>query len=166
MTKLKDNIIHHIRGQYERLGYFLIASAFLIAVFVQLVIADKKGTLVNACTLLILVHAIAILGMLISALYSFMNFWLWRSKLWRGQRLQVVHTFLIPALFLAFWLTAWYMVTHKWFAFPIVGGFILLCAVYQKYRHVIDSLLVSISAKLRRLYANFRDKISQSKTNA
>lgn len=141
MTQSKDDEIQYIRGQYERLGYFLIASAFLIAVFVQLVVADTRNTLVNACTLLLLVHAIAILGMLISALYSFMNFWLWLKH-----RLEVIHTFIIPALFLAFWLTVWYVVTHEWFAFPVIGGFILVCLVFQKHRHVIVPKLFSILA--------------------
>jgi len=144
MLKRKDDKIQYIRGQYERLGYFLIASAFLVAVFVQLVVADTKNTLVNACTLLCLVHAVAILGMLISALYSFMNL-----SLWLERRLEVVHTFIIPVLFLAFWLTAWYEVTHEWFAFPVVGGFILVCLIFQKHRHAIESKLFSILAILR-----------------
>ena len=134
MTQSKDDEIQYIRGQYERLGYFLIASAFLVAVFVQLVVADTNNTLVNVCTLLLLVHAIAILGMLISALYSFMNFWLWRK-----QGLQVVHTFIIPGLFLLFWLIVWYKVTHEWFAFPIVGGFLLACFIFQKCRECRES---------------------------
>lgn len=129
MTQPEDNNIQYTRGQYERLGYFLVASAFLVAVFVQLVVADMNNPLVNVCKLLFLVHAVAILGMLISALYSFMNFWLWLKK-----GLQVVHTFVIPGLFLLFWLAAWCVVTHEWFAFPIVGVFIIVCLIYQKRR--------------------------------
>ena len=145
MSQSEGNSNHqYIRWQYERLGYFLIASAFLVAVFVQLVVADRSNAVVNICKLLLLVHAIAGLGSLISTLYFFMNLWLWLKK-----GLQVVHTFIIPLLFLVFWLIAWREVTHEWFLFPVVGGFILLCVIYQKYRHVIDPWLFSIPAKLR-----------------
>lgn len=145
MTQPEDNNVQYTRGQYERLGYFLIASAFLVAVFVQLVVADTNNALASACKLLFLVHAVAVLGMLISALYSFINLWLWLKR-----RLEVVHTFIIPALFLAFWLTVWYVVTHEWFAFPVVGGFILVCLIFQKHRRVIVSKLFSIVATLQR----------------
>ena len=74
-----------------------------------------------------------------------MNFWLWRKK-----GLQVVHTFVIPGLFLVFWLTAWYEVTDEWFLFPVVGGFILVCLIFQKHRQVILSKLFSILAALQR----------------
>ena len=134
MTHSENRNNQYIRHQYERLGYFLVASAFLIAVFVQLVIADTQNTLVNACTLLHLVHAVAILGMLISTLYAFMNFWLWRQ---RG--LHVIHTFFVPGLFLLFWLFAWYEVTQEWFALPIVGGFLLGCFIFQKCREWRES---------------------------
>jgi hypothetical protein len=129
MTQPEDAKTQYMRGQLERLGYFLVASSFLVAVFVQLVVADTNNTLANVRKLLLLVHAIAILGMFIAVLYAFMNFWLWRKR-----RLQVVHTFVIPGLFLLFWLAAWYIVTHEWFAFPIVGGFVLVCFIYQRYR--------------------------------
>ena len=145
MTQREDEDIQYIRGQYERLGYFLIASAFLVAVFVQLLVADTSNTLVNACKLFLLVHAIAILGSLISTLYLFMNLCLWLK---RGS--QVVHTFVIPGLFLVFWLITWREVTHEWFLFPVVGGFILVCLIFQKHRHVILSKLCSILAALQR----------------
>lgn len=129
MTQQEDDKTQYMRGQYQRLGYFLVASAFLVAVFVQLVVSDMSNTLVPVCKLLFLVHAVAMLGSLISALYAFMNFWLWRKK-----GLQVIHTFVIPGLFLVFWLTVWCVVTHEWFAFPVVGVFILVCLIYQKRR--------------------------------
>ena len=139
MAQGKGDAKQLTRGQYERLGWFLVASAFLVAVFVQLVLADKNSALVNVCTLRFLVHAVAILGMLISALYFFMNFSLW---LRHALQLETIHTFLIPALFLLFWLIAWYVVTCRWFAFPVVGGFLLLCLIFQKHRHAIISRLL------------------------
>ena len=158
MAQQKDADVEKIRGQYDRLGSFLIASAFLVAVFVQLVVADKHSALVDVCTLRFLVHAVAILGMFISALYGFMNFRLWLAD--KGQ-LHTIHTFLIPAVFLLFWLAAWCKATHGWLAVPLVGGFLLVCLVLDEYRKPIrDKLLWKLPTLPRRM----NDTHSQSQT--
>jgi len=129
-TEDNNNNIQYMRGQYERLGYFLVASAFLVAGFVQLMVADTDNTFINEDKMVILIHAIAGLGSTIAAIYSFMNLWLWIKH--KGQ---VVHTFIIPMFFLAFWLVVWYQVTHWCYAFLIVGVVILGSLILQRLRH-------------------------------
>lgn len=94
-------------SQNARLGSFLIASSFLVAAFIQLVTASNKTTVV-------LTHAVAALGSLIALGYFLMNLWLampeWLPKCMRKEQPsteQVLHTWLIPLLFLIFWIVAW-----------------------------------------------------------
>ncbi|MFC1990220.1 hypothetical protein ACFLVW_06685 [Chloroflexota bacterium] len=121
-------------SQYARLGSFLIASSFLVATFVQLVTADKETN--------ILVHAVAALGCFIAALYFFMNFWLampnWLAKHIRGAKStgeQILHTWLVPLSFLAFWLVVWIAFTNFWFAILLVLVFFMLCLGFQTSRY-------------------------------
>ncbi len=123
-----------------RLGYFLIASSFLIAAFITLVTAGK-GIYIADREINILVHAIAALGSFIAALYGFMNFWPampdWLAKRIRGAKPtseQVLHTYLVPFSFLVFWLVVWIAVTDFWLAIPLVLAFLIICLVYQIFR--------------------------------
>ena len=94
-------------SQNARLGSFLVGSSFLIAAFIQLVTAENV-------TLEFLIHSIAALGSLIAVGYFLMNFWLvsptclpkWMRKDEPSTE-QVVHTWLVPLLFLIFWIVAW-----------------------------------------------------------
>lgn len=139
----KDNNNGIVHWQHQRLSYFLIASAFLIAAFVQLVGADANNTLVSADRLLFLVHAVAGLGVVVSVGYSFMNFCECRKH-----QLELAHTWIIPVVFLLFWLITWYHVTHAWFSFLVFVASILGCLIYLN-RHAIVSRLRSIHATLR-----------------
>ena len=94
-------------SQNARLGSFLVGSSFLIAAFVQLVsIKDDDFNF--------LIHAIAALGGLIAVGYFLMNLWMvlpeWLPKCIRRDQPsneQVIHTWLVPFLFLIFWIVAW-----------------------------------------------------------
>ena len=125
-------------SQYARLGYFLIASSFLVATFAQLVTPGEEIS--------IMAHAIAALGSSIAALYFFMNFWLsmpdWLARHIRGAKStheQLIHTWFIPLLFLAFWLVAWITSINLWWA-PLLGVlvFLKICLIFQICRHRKD----------------------------
>ncbi len=116
--------------QNARLGSFLIASSFLVAAFIQLVTSGEQ--------LNILVHSVAFLGSFIAALYTFMNFWLsmpnWLTTIFPGAKStseQVLHTWLIPLVFLIFWLVAWINSTGFWWSILIIGIILLICLVFQ-----------------------------------
>lgn len=130
----------YVRSQYERLGYFLIASAFLVTAFVQLVTADTGSMIVAEGRSIILVHAVSALGSTIAGLYLFMNLWLvitrWlaeKSGLQERTEAHVLHTVVIPAFFMAFWLAAWYQVTMSSCVFWSLG-FIVLLFIFQMIR--------------------------------
>ncbi|MFC1967127.1 hypothetical protein ACFLV2_00565 [Chloroflexota bacterium] len=100
-------------SQYARLGYFLIASSFLVATFVQLVTAYGTYT--------VLIHAVAALGSFVAALYTFINSWLAMpnsiAKYLRGKKPskgQHLHTWIIPLSFLVFWIVAWIEANGCW----------------------------------------------------
>lgn len=122
-------------SQYARLGYFLIASSFLVATFAQIVTTEEEIS--------ILVHAIAGLGSSIAALYFFMNFWLsmpdWLARHIHGAEStheQLIHTWFIPLLFLTFWLVVWINVIDIWWAPPLgVLVFLKICLIFQICRY-------------------------------
>ncbi|MFC1980387.1 hypothetical protein ACFLVS_06060 [Chloroflexota bacterium] len=92
---------------FQRLGYFLIASAFLVATFIQLVIAAD-----TADTLSIYIHFVAGLGLIIAFMYTFMNWW--RAWIANPHKNQLLHTWLVPLFFLIFWVLAWIEASIHW----------------------------------------------------
>ncbi len=116
-------------SQNARLGSFLIASSFLVASFIALVTADK-------CIGVLVIHAVAALGGLIAALYTFMNFWVWITK---TNSAQILHTWIVPFLFLVFWLVVWIEVNNRWSVLTMlqsVASLVILfglLALFQKY---------------------------------
>jgi hypothetical protein len=126
MTQSNDDDKQYLHWQHQRLNYFLIASAFLVAAFIQLVTADR---VINNKDIEILVHAVAALGSFIASLYFSMNFLVWLKY-----RAQVIHTWFIPLCFLAFWLAIWIYIYEKWWAFAIAIVVILGCFLFQRIR--------------------------------
>lgn len=133
--------------QYTRLNYFLVASAFLIVAFIQLATAQKE--------IIILIRAVAALGSFIAALYFFMNSYL-ACKNWISEHIgkaksaggQIVHTWLIPMLFLIFWIyvAQFYWIAKLYWLWTILSflGFVLLGIFFQKWRDRISDTLFKL----------------------
>ena len=133
MAEPKDKNTYHWESQYARLGYFLVASSFLVATFIQLALVPDSTNNNITEKINILIHAVAALGSFIAALYTFMNFWAWMK---RSTRDEFLHTWLVPLAFLVFWLVVWINVTDIfWWAILLITlGFLIGCFVFQILR--------------------------------
>ncbi|MFC2063415.1 hypothetical protein ACFLS8_05705 [Chloroflexota bacterium] len=135
MCLKKDNVSSggnnepFIQNQNARLGFFLTASAFLVIAFITLItLSDTSYLLVEKEHLYKpIIHAVAALGSFIAAIYTFMNLW---ATL--GRREPLLNTWVVPAAFLAFWLSTWFLFTDCSYIFIILILFPMFW-IYEKF---------------------------------
>lgn len=144
------------RGQLERLGAFLVASAFLIAAFVQLVTTDNtSNSFLTEDIIKLMVHATAALGSFTSTIYFFMNIWEAKSS-----KEHVTHTWFIPLVFTGFWIFAWIVVNSWWWSILYVT---VLSVLFLNYQCWGRRLLRWIRRKTGFLYIKIRIRYKKSK---
>lgn len=161
----QKNRENYLRWQHNRLNYFLVASAFLVAAFFQLV---GNHPSISCITFKILINSVAGLGSVIAEIYCFINFFVSFRALRDHQGddsniPQTAHTWIIPALFLIFWIITWALVNPGWYIGGVIIGLLLACALFQGVRHRLNRFLYewykwyeTLFYKIRELYREHR----------
>ncbi len=144
------------KWQYQRLDSFLIASAFLVAAFFQLVTMDKVDHPLIPCdTLYVLINAIAGLGSVIAGIYFYINGWVSLRQSWENSKglesakAQTIHTWLIPLIFVAFWSIVWCYIPHWDYWWTVITGLLLLCLIFERIRGCLNRFLSKIFQSFR-----------------
>ena len=133
------------RWQYQRLGSFLVASAFLVASFFTLVGIDTcYNSFISHDTQNVLIHFVACLGAIISVIYLYMNVCVSiKNSINKINRqpasdAQTVHTWVIPLVFLVFWVGVWKEVPHWswsnwWIVIIVLFSLGILFLIFRKW---------------------------------
>jgi hypothetical protein len=115
----------NMQSIYARIGYFLAASSFLVAAFITLVISKKSFDIS-------FIHSVAFLGSFVAGIYTVMNLWASLHPETNKEK-QLLHTWLLPGAFFAFWVFTWYKATNINYVFFIIL-LLPLSYLYQKLR--------------------------------
>jgi hypothetical protein len=151
--KLSKNDRNEIlKWQHNRLNYFLIASAFLVATFFQLASKDHRPEYLT-----LLIHFVAALGSAIAGIYCFINISVTHDmgklrKKGNPSLPQTAHTWVIPALFLLFWILSWILVTNWWYSLLVILAMFLAGLLFLRIRDWIGLTFDKYYKELKRLF--------------